>query len=382
MLKAAKRCTLHLLNGLGLSGRVGGSGWRRSRLLILCYHGISLDDEHEWDSSLYMSPGDFEGRLQSIQRSGCAVLPLRIALERLYAGTLREPTVAITFDDGIYDFLQRAYPLLEKYGFPATVYLTTYYCERQQPVFPSFCSYVLWKGRDAVLDTVGILDRKEHWDLRTAEGRAGAFKSIVEFAHRRRLTGEGKTELAKAVTGRVGVDYESLIARRVLHLLNPREVADLAAKGVDFQLHTHRHYAPPNRALFLREIHDNRERIRSMVGSEPTHFCYPCGYYEREWLPWLAEAGVTSATTSEPRLASVRTHPLLLPRLVDTVHLAPLEFEAWLGGVAALLPRKPGRPAARPVSEEVRVTSASEPSGTEGIASHATDLTRHPSVHA
>ncbi|MFN2567918.1 MAG: polysaccharide deacetylase family protein [Gemmatimonadaceae bacterium] len=357
------------------------SAWRRSRLLILCYHGISLDDEHEWDSSLYMSPADFEARLRSIQRSGCAVLPLGIALERLYANALHEPAVAITFDDGLYDFLRRAYPLLKKYGFPATVYLTTYYCEHQQPVFPSFCSYVLWKGRDAVLDTAGMLDAKEQWDLRTNAGRDGAFKSIIEFADRQRLTAEEKAGLAAAVARRLGVDHDSLIAKRVLHLLNPREVAELAANGVDFQLHTHRHYALPDRALFLREIHDNRERIRDIAGSEPTHFCYPCGYYERDWLPWLAEAGVTSATTGEPGLASSRANPLLLPRLVDTSHLAPVEFEAWLGGVGTLLPRRPRKAAARPLSEEIRVASACRPSGNGPIASQGAGTTWHSSVH-
>lgn len=381
MLKAAKRGTLRALNRLGLSHRMRNSPWRRSRLLILCYHGISLDDEHEWDSSLYMSPAAFEGRLRSIERSGCVVLPLGVALDRLYANLLREPTVAITFDDGLHDFLGRAYPLLEQYGFPATVYLTTYYCEHQQPVFPSFCSYVLWKGRDAVLETAGLLDVKEQWDLRTAAGRAGAFKSIIEFADRLRLTGEEKTELAEALAHRIGVDYDTFIAKRILHLLNPGEVADLAARGVDFQLHTHRHYALPNRALFLREIHDNRERIRDMVGSEPTHFCYPCGYYEHEWLPWLTEAGVTSATTGEPGLASSRTNPLLLPRLVDTAHLATAEFEAWLGGVAVLLPRRPRAAAGRPLSEEVRVASACTPSGIGTVASQAIGRARHTSVH-
>jgi peptidoglycan/xylan/chitin deacetylase (PgdA/CDA1 family) len=183
------------------------------------------------------------------------------------------------------------------------------------------------------------------------------------------------------VAHRIGVDYDSFIAKRILHLLNPGEVADLAARGVDFQLHTHRHYALPNRALFLREIHDNRERIRNMVGSEPTHFCYPCGYYEHEWLPWLAEAGVTSATTGEPGLASSRTNPLLLPRLVDTAHLATAEFEAWLGGVAVLLPRRPRTAAARPLSEEIRVASAFTPSGIGPIASQAIGRARHTSVH-
>jgi hypothetical protein len=61
-----------------------------------------------------------------------------------------------------------------------------------------------------------------------------------------------------------------------------------------------------------------------------------------EWLPWLAEAGVRSATTGVPGLASPSANPLLLPRLVDSAHLSAVEFQAWLSGVGALLPRRFG----------------------------------------
>jgi peptidoglycan/xylan/chitin deacetylase (PgdA/CDA1 family) len=365
MLKATKRGAIRALNSLGLSQYVQNSAWRSGRLLILCYHGISHTDEHEWDPSLYMNPADFEGRLRSIKRSGCAVLPLSVALERLYANALHEPTVVITFDDGLYDFARQAYPLLEKYGFPVTVYLTTYYCEHEQPVFPVFCSYLLWKGAHVIVDAADLVGVNERWDLRTDAGRSRAFRSIIQFADRECLTAAQKDTLAEMLARRLGVDYETLIAQRILQLMNPREVTTFAAKGVDFQLHTHRHYAPPDRDLFLREIEDNRERIRTMVGSEPTHFCYPCGVYDPKWLPWLAHAGVVSATTVEPGLASSRVNPLLLPRLVDTSRMAPVEFDAWLTGVGALLPRRSRRKATRPFSEATRVASVIRVAGRE-----------------
>ena len=40
-----KRLCLYTCKGLGVFSLVKNSDWRRSRLLILCYHGISLDDE-------------------------------------------------------------------------------------------------------------------------------------------------------------------------------------------------------------------------------------------------------------------------------------------------------------------------------------------------
>jgi len=342
MLKSAKRGALHALNRLGVFPRVRDSTWRRAQLLILCYHGIALDDEHKWDSSLYMSAQDFESRLRLIEQGGHTVLPLGLALDRLYSNTLPERSVAITFDDGTYDFMRQAYPLLQKYGFPTTVYLTTYYCENNRPVFPGFCSYLLWKARDTVIDAAPITGETERWDLRTGSGRARAQRSMLRFADERQLGTPGKTELLEQLAGALGLDYAALVATRVVHILTPNEVSVLARNGVDFQLHTHRHRTPSDRGLFLREIHDNRERIRGITGDDPTHFCYPSGVHSLEWLPWLAEGGVRSATTGVPGLASPSANALLLPRLVDSAHLSPVEFQAWLSGVGAFLPRRSG----------------------------------------
>jgi hypothetical protein len=50
--------------------------------------------------------------------------------------------------------------------------------------------------------------------------------------------------MASGVAQRLGIDYQELRAKRMLQLMNVDEVKELAAEGVDFQLHTHRHRAP------------------------------------------------------------------------------------------------------------------------------------------
>src|SRR5688572_6931730 len=85
MIATLKRSSLALSRHIGLSGLVAQSGWRRQRLLILCYHGISLSDEHRWNPGLYMSAAQFEARLALIRRNDCTVLPLGEALARLYS---------------------------------------------------------------------------------------------------------------------------------------------------------------------------------------------------------------------------------------------------------------------------------------------------------
>lgn len=88
MLKAAKLTALRAARCVGGYAALRGSRWRRERLLILCYHGISLADEHCWNPELYIPGNLFEQRLAAIREQGYNVLPLDDALDRLYAGEL------------------------------------------------------------------------------------------------------------------------------------------------------------------------------------------------------------------------------------------------------------------------------------------------------
>lgn len=339
MRKRVKRAAFGLLDRAGLFGAFARSAWRRDRLIILCYHGISLEDEHLWDPTLYMSSEDFGRRLEMLRSGGYRVLPLGEAVERLYAGELPPQAVAITFDDGAYDFYARAWPLLRAFGYPATVYLTTYYCGDNRPVFDPAASYLLWKTRGRVLEgaPAGL-----PWplDLRTAPGRHAAWQRILGFAAESGFSADDKDRLLERLAALAGLDYDEFRARRLLHIMNPREVAELHAAGLDIQLHTHRHRTPVDRALFLREVRENREQIRELTGAGADHFCYPCGVNRPEFLPWLAEADVRTAVTCEPRAASRDSHPLLLPRFVDHANLSAVEFAGYVSGLGLLVPNE------------------------------------------
>jgi len=340
MLKKFKQATLRSLKTSGVSTLVQNSRWRRQRLLILAYHGVSTDDQHLWNGSMYMSPEMFRARLETIAKSGCAVLPLAEAITRLYANDLPDRSVAITFDDGNFDFKERAFPLLNEFGFPSTLYLTTFYSHYNKPIFGIFCEYLLWKGQSETLDLKKITGRDLKIELRTAVARDAAFREIERHFQARQSSAEEKTALAEILARQLKLDYDALIEKRVMHLLAPDEVKQLAAAGADIQLHTHRHRTPLDRELFLREIQDNRHSIQAMTGLRPSHFCYPSGVYDHRFLPWLQEAGIVSATTCELGLATSSSNPLLLPRLIDVTALSSIEFESWLTGVSAALPRR------------------------------------------
>lgn len=340
MLKQIKRALLGSMRGARIFELFASSGWRRNRLLILCYHGVSLADEHEWDNSLYISPALFERRMAILKASGYNVLPLGEALEQLRANSLPPRSVAITFDDGSWDFYPQAYPILKKYGFPATVYLTTYYCNADRPVFTVFCSYLLWKARDKTVEANPALGLFQKTDLRIPEVRNRARAGLIEYAKREGLSGEAKDDLARELAKYLGLPYEEYVRRRILHILRPEEVRLLAQDGIDFQLHTHRHRVPQEQALFVREIEDNRASIQQMTGKTATHFCYPSGESRSIFFPWMRQLGIASATTCIPGFATAQSNPLLLPRLVDVTSLGDVEFEGWLAGVSSFLPRR------------------------------------------
>ncbi len=333
-----KRVALQAFQRTGGFNLVADSDWRKQRLLILCYHGISLDDEHLWNGALYMPPAGLEQRLRLLQTMKCNVLPLAEGVERLYAGTLPDRSVVVTFDDGYHDFVAAAHPLLKKYGVPSTVYLPTLHCGDRAPIFSLCASYMLWKARGQRVSAPEI--QAEPLELKSPAGREAALAAVNAVVKRDALSHEGQQTLLRVLATRLRVDYDAIVARRLLQIMDPADATRLAADGVDIQLHTHRHRTPHDRLKFIEEIETNRTRIEELTGADPRHFCYPSGAYEPDFLPWLAETGVISATTCDPGLASRRTPPLMLPRLIDTCSTSASEFQGWLSGAAWLITPK------------------------------------------
>src|SRR5207249_793717 len=260
-----KQATLRSLKTSGVSTLVHNSRWRRQRLLILAYHGISLEDEHLWNGSQFISAEILRTRLDLLRKSRCAVLPLGEAVTRLYANDLPDRAVTLTFDDGTSDFHRRAFPLIKEFGFPVTLYLTTFYSHYQRPVFDLMCAYLLWKGRANTLDLKPLTGQDLKTDLRSNEVREAALSKIHAFVRRQKLSADEKDTFAVALAAQLDVDYEALLEQRFMHNLTADEVGQLAAGGIDVQLHTHRHRTPLDRQLFLREIEDNRRSILEMT---------------------------------------------------------------------------------------------------------------------
>ena len=143
--KRTQKIVLGRLKAMGAFNFIANSEWRRHRLTILCYHGVSLEDEHLWDPELFVSPAFLRRRFEILRDGGYTVLTLGNAACHLRSETLPKRSVVITFDDGFHNFFAAAVPLLQEFGYPATNYVSTYFCVNQFPLAHLAVRYLLWR---------------------------------------------------------------------------------------------------------------------------------------------------------------------------------------------------------------------------------------------
>lgn len=132
-----------LIKGLIVeTGRRLPSPRRSSRVVVLCYHSV-----HPTRPRVSARPSAFEQHLVWLTEN-CASVPFsRVLLEAAKPEETRRPLISITFDDGYADNYEYAFPLLCRYGVPATFFLTVGFIEHDPRAMATFRG--LAQGQDA-----------------------------------------------------------------------------------------------------------------------------------------------------------------------------------------------------------------------------------------
>ena len=97
------------------------------RVPILMYHSVT-DRPNSATKPLAVRPSMFESQMTYLKDRGFTPLTLGDLVATLYGtGGAPEPDrpVVVTFDDGYADFHAEALPVLDRVGFPATVFVTS-----------------------------------------------------------------------------------------------------------------------------------------------------------------------------------------------------------------------------------------------------------------
>jgi peptidoglycan/xylan/chitin deacetylase (PgdA/CDA1 family) len=201
-------------------------------------------------------------------------------------------------------------PVLETYDLPATLYATTWYSGRDLPVVNLAVDY-----------------------LRAAAGRldldSGRLHAEIEA-----LPVEHRLEALRTLGRELRVD-EAWLDLRQFHIMSAEELAEAHGRGLDVQLHTHRHIDVNGKVETLpAEIHENRAFLERALGNvRLDHFCYPSGTNHERAPEMLAASGIRSATLVDQGLNPPGTNPYALRRFLDGRSISDAEFDAYLSGV-------------------------------------------------
>lgn len=106
-------------------------------LLVLCYHAVSP----RWPAALSVTPDALDRQLGELARRGYRGALFTEAVSELP----HQPTVVVTFDDNYRSVLELAKPILDRYGFPGTLYVPTDWPSDRRPM--------RWRGIDRWLGT-------------------------------------------------------------------------------------------------------------------------------------------------------------------------------------------------------------------------------------
>lgn len=106
-------------NAAPIVGNLPNPIYYQNKVIVLTYHHIDQEEK-----GYTISPKHFASHLRALKENMYHVISMEQYLQWVRTGEPIPPNaVVITFDDGYESFYTHAYPLLKRYGFPATHFI-------------------------------------------------------------------------------------------------------------------------------------------------------------------------------------------------------------------------------------------------------------------
>jgi len=287
--------------------RIGIQKRQQATARILYYHRVNDDNDPFFPA---LSIAAFEAQMRFLSKS-YRVVGLAELLRRLADGPA-EPVLAITFDDGYRDNYTYAFPILQRYGLPATIFLTTGSIDSGEPLwFERLALAVKNTARDSIdLDFHSL----QQLTLRTPSERLKANAQIFSALRplpdpeRRRLLAEILQKLALRDAG-----------ERAHKMLTWDDARLMSANRIAFGGHTvtHPFLSRLTAEEFRWEASECKRRIEDELQLPVEHFAYPNGREEDFGLANKAlvrQAGYRAAVTTIWGVNHSSTDPFELRR--------------------------------------------------------------------
>jgi len=321
----------------------------RRQALILTYHRFSAD---EYDDDGKTPARVFAEQLEYLT-AHYDVVPLSRIVERI---TAREPfpsgLAAVTIDDGYRDAYEVAYPLLRRYGVPASLFVVTEFADRRAWIWTDKARFLARQARRQALKTE-IGESELRIELNESTSRRDASERVNSVI--KRLPDESKEEAIERLSLALGVAIPQTPPEE-FSSVTWGQAREMDANGVEIGSHTLTHPILTNVGdkRLRRELSGSKSRLEEILGRQVDQFCYPNGDHDERVQCEVARAGYRAAVTVVNGLIQREDDPLTLRRVHterDFAHFLQStsgfeEFKnqvrTW-GGMSALAEPAPSR---------------------------------------
>jgi len=314
-------------------------GWPRwpAGGLVLLYHRVTetVTDPQR----LAVTPSRFADHLAVLVERG-RPMPLEALVDCSQRGAAPPGAVAVTFDDGYADNLDRALPLLRQAGVPATIFIATGPLGNHQEFWWDRLEQLLLEpGRLPAQLHLPIGRRELRWDLGssaiyTADDRARDAGWTVEdrdcptARHRvyidlcrglRVLSSESREHTLEALANLGGAQPRVRDSHRPLNATDVAAWADTSQMTIGSHTDSHPSLAQLPADLQLREITAGRDALEALTGRAVETFAYPFGGPDDvsgATARLARRAGISLACTAQPGSVQPGVDPLRIPRIV------------------------------------------------------------------
>jgi len=276
-------------------------GFRLARLLtrnqprILMYHRFSEAEEDNKVSARVFDRQMFE------LKKNFNVLPLSRINDCIRQGKpAPSNSIIITIDDGYEDFYRIAYPILKKYGLPATIYVTTDFIDGDLWLWPDKVSYILKNTGMAKLILKTLDNTTKELSLDKDSGRAVAWSVVIDFC-----LSLGEKE-RRIFIDNMALDLEVSIGPVPEPEYAPMSwtaIRVISENGIEIGAHSRTHpvLSSLDMASLKDEIFGSKKIIEESISKPVSAFCYPNGQpadYNEQVKQVVIESGFSSATTA------------------------------------------------------------------------------------
>ncbi len=311
----------------------------KSQIVIVMYHRVCPEKDY-W-SSLALNTQSFEQQIEYFS-SNFKVVPLGEIAQLIHQ---RRPfpkkAVVITFDDGYKDNYSYAYPILKKYGVPATIFLTAGYIGSDKLFWWDKISYLIHHTQTSQLHLGDLGSHR----FQSIEDRHYASHIIIE--HLKKLPDGTKDVLMNKLLDISQVSIPSDLGRDLF--LSWEEVKEMSKGGIDFGAHTVSHPILTNIPLKQAqdEIIQSKMSIEDEIEKEVTIFSYPNGNFNSELVRFIKENGFTCAVSTSSHTHSKPVHPSDNPYTLSRIDAIDdfVKFKVMLSGLwgdaRTILTRRP-----------------------------------------